>query len=83
MDRTGLSAGDRDKVMEALKAADSVLGVLRLEPEEPDERVQALVDRREEARLAKDWTAADRIRDELREMGVELIDTREGPVIKH
>jgi len=79
MDRTGLSAGDRDKVLEALDAADSVLGVLRLEPETPDERVQALMDQREEARRAKDWPTADRIRDELREMGIELIDTKDGP----
>jgi cysteinyl-tRNA synthetase len=82
MDRTGLSAGDRDKVLEALDAADSVLGVLRLEPETPDERVQALMDQREEARRAKDWPTADRIRDELREMGIELIDTKDGPAIK-
>ncbi len=82
MGRTGLSAEDRDKVVKALKRADSVLGVLKLEEEEPGEQVQALVDQREEARRSRDWETADRIRDELRAMGVEVIDTKDGPVIK-
>ena len=30
------------------------------------------------AKKAKDWAEADRIRDQLQEMGVELIDTKEG-----
>ncbi len=82
MDRTGLSAEDRDKVLEALGAANSVLGVLNLEAERPDEQVQALVDQREEARRDKDWETADHIRDKLRAMGVEVIDTKEGPAVK-
>ncbi len=82
MDRTGLAAEDRDKVLKALETADSVLGVMNLKPDKPDERVQALIDEREAARHVRDWQTADRIRDELRDMGVEVIDTREGPVLK-
>jgi len=83
MDRTGLSPEDRDKVLEALETADSVLGVMNLKPDKPDEGLQALVDEREAARRSGDWEKADRIRDELRDVGVEVIDTREGPVLKH
>ncbi|HJA62963.1 MAG TPA: cysteine--tRNA ligase [Candidatus Intestinimonas stercoravium] len=40
--------------------------------------IEALVAARTAAKKAKDWAEADRIRDQLKEMGVELIDTKEG-----
>jgi cysteinyl-tRNA synthetase len=61
-----------------------MLGVLGLESlleaEEgaPAEAV-ALAERRGEARAAKDWPEADRLRDELREMGWEVRDGPQGP----
>ncbi len=78
MDQQGLSPGDKQKVEEVLKGIDSVLGVMDLELPEPDEQVQDLIKNREAARRDKDWESADRIRQELREMGIELIDTRDG-----
>jgi cysteinyl-tRNA synthetase len=42
--------------------------------------MEALISSRDEARRAKDWTTADRIRKELEEMGIEVIDTREGTI---
>ena len=38
--------------------------------------VEALIKRREEARAAKNWAESDRIRDQLREMGVDLQDKK-------
>ena len=78
MDQQGLSPGDKQKVEEVLKGIDSVLGVMDLELPEPDEQVQDLIKKREAARRDKDWESADLIRQELREMGIELIDTRDG-----
>jgi cysteinyl-tRNA synthetase len=80
MDRKGLSTDDKQKAEEVLKSIDSVLGVMELELPEPDEKVEALIKRREEARRDKDWTNADRIRQELEKMGIEVIDTRDGTV---
>jgi len=80
MDGKGLSSDDKQKVEEVLKSIDSVLGVMELELPEPDEKVEALIKRREEARRDKDWANADRIRQELKEMGIEVIDTRDGTV---
>ena len=37
-----------------------------------------LIARREQARGASDWAAADRLRDELAGIGVEVVDTRSG-----
>jgi len=55
--------------------------VLALDPEGiviPAE-VTALVERREEARAAKDWPSSDRLRDEIAAVGWVVKDTKEGP----
>ncbi len=41
--------------------------------------IEALIERRQRARQEKDFAEADRIRDELAGMGVELEDTADGP----
>jgi cysteinyl-tRNA synthetase len=46
---------------------------------ESDPRIDALLAERQEARVAKDWATADRIRDELLKEGIEIVDTPEGP----
>ena len=40
--------------------------------------IEALIAKRQEARKAKDFAAADAIRDQLAGMGITLKDTREG-----
>jgi cysteinyl-tRNA synthetase len=37
-----------------------------------------LLDRRTAARAAKDWTSADRLREELAKLGVTVVDTPQG-----
>ena len=49
---------------------------------EGDPDIDALVLRRAEAKRAKDFAGADRIRDELKAMGVEVADTKDGAVWK-
>jgi cysteinyl-tRNA synthetase len=39
-----------------------------------DEEIEALVQKRTEARKAKNWAESDRLRDELKERGITLID---------
>jgi len=45
------------------------------------EEVQRLVDSRREAREQRDWLAADRIRDDLLELGYTVEDAAEGPLV--
>jgi cysteinyl-tRNA synthetase len=81
MDRQGLNEQDKNKIIEYLQDINSVLGVMDFEPEKPDRSVENLVARREEARKTKDWETADRIRRELKEkMGVEVLDSKDGPI---
>jgi cysteinyl-tRNA synthetase len=61
-----------------------MLGVLGLEAllaaeEGPPTEAVELAQRRSDARSAKDWGEADRLRDELRELGWEVRDGPQGP----
>ncbi len=76
---------DRDQkgsILESLEKLNQVLNVFRLQgcPLAPD--VNALIQRREQARLLKDWKAADEAREELARKGIVVIDTENGPVWK-
>lgn len=77
----GPPAVDAAKELDALNKMNSVLGVLDLETEGSTEagdldvnRVMELIGQRNDARKDKDFAAADRIRSELAEMGVEIKD---------
>lgn len=58
------------------------LNIEREEKVEVNDNVQSLVDAREEARKAKDFSEADRIKEELKELGFVVKDTREGPILE-
>ena len=49
---------------------------------EGDPEIDALVRQRAEAKKAKDFATADRIRDELKAKGIEITDTKDGAVWK-
>lgn len=76
---------DRDQktyILESLEKLNRILNVFRLQgcPLAPD--VNALIQRREQARMLKDWAAADEAREELARKGIVVIDTENGPVWK-
>lgn len=67
------------KLREELVELCDVLGLLVEKKEENlDAEIEALIAKRQEARKAKDFAAADAIRDQLLAMGIVLKDTREG-----
>jgi cysteinyl-tRNA synthetase len=68
--------GGRDELAEML----GVLGLEALmESEDAPPEATALADQREAARRDKDWAEADRLRDQLRDMGWEVRDGPQGP----
>jgi cysteinyl-tRNA synthetase len=46
---------------------------------EQDPEIDGMLAERQSAREAKDWASADRIRDELSAMKIEIVDTPDGP----
>ncbi|MGN8896590.1 cysteine--tRNA ligase [Flavonifractor sp. HCP28S3_F3] len=85
-----LKADVNDATKRALIGSfDQVLGLDLLEkaaalrekasaPVEGAEEIEALIAQRLEAKKAKDWAKADAIRDQLKAMGVEIKDSKEG-----
>ncbi len=56
-----------------------VLGILyNRKSNDLDSEVEALIEKRQQARAAKDWATADKIRDDLKAMGIILKDTPQG-----
>ncbi|MBU0598364.1 cysteine--tRNA ligase [Patescibacteria group bacterium] len=68
----------------SLLAFDKIIG-LNLRQAKPiavPKEIKELADKREQARQAKDFTTADKLRDEINKAGFKVEDTLAGPVIK-
>ncbi len=79
-------AGDQELAMtlaQAVNALFSAMGLaLNAHGGDVDEASGALVERRDAARAARDWTEADRLRDELVTLGWVVEDSAAGTVIR-
>jgi cysteinyl-tRNA synthetase len=75
-----VSKKEADSVYAVMQQFDTILGVIgEFDRREPlPKEAKDLIQRREEARKAKDWAAADAFRTKLREMGVIVEDTPQG-----
>ncbi len=74
-----IGAAGRDRVLEFLADADTVLGIIEHEKGSVDAEIEALMAEREQARVEKNWSRADEIRDELLAQGIVIEDTPQGP----
>ena len=75
--------GDQKKyILDSLRKINEILQIFRLKGCPLAPSVNAIIQRREEARQGKDWKAADEARDELIRKGIQIIDTVTGPVWK-
>jgi cysteinyl-tRNA synthetase len=88
-----LAGGDDAAVASALSSVRAMLGVLGLDPIDPqwtdgatsgltgvvDSLVALALEQRAAARTRKDWAAADAVRDQLKQAGVVVEDTPAGP----
>ena len=91
---TALEAGEHQAAMGAAGSVRAMLDVLGLDPLDPhwdsggaspatqhalDVLVGAELDRRQQARSARDFATADEVRDRLAAAGVDVTDTADGP----
>jgi cysteinyl-tRNA synthetase len=91
---TVLDAGDDTALRGALASVRGMLGILGVDPLDPhwqggehggdlrdvvDSLVALALEQRAQARVRKDWVAADAVRDQLKQAGVVVEDTAHGP----
>ena len=75
-DRVGADA--RDALLELISEFDVHLDVVRAEEPGLADEVERLISEREAARKARDFARSDQIRDELRQKGIALEDSKDG-----
>ena len=80
LDADAVGRSEANEISALMRGFDGVLGVIgEVEREEAlPKEAEELIAKREEARKAKDWAAADALRARLREMGVIVEDTPSG-----
>ena len=59
-----------------------VLNIIQKHASVDEEKINHLIEKRDQAKRNKDFAQADQIRDELKDMGIELLDTRAGTTWK-
>ena len=80
LDDNMLSKEEAEEVCELMMKIDRVLGVIGeiKRKENLPKEAEELIRKREEARKAKNWEAADKIREQLRSIGIIIEDTPQG-----
>jgi cysteinyl-tRNA synthetase len=77
-----LNGKERDKILETMEKINSVMGIMNFKEGRLSEEARELLDRRNAARAARNWEESDRLREELNNLGVAILDTPQGTVWK-
>jgi cysteinyl-tRNA synthetase len=80
LDSNNVSKEEATQIYSLLANLNLVLGVVSeiTKTEDLPGKAQELIAKREEARKAKDWITADALRQQLKDMGVTIEDTKQG-----
>jgi len=84
LNRNQLSPIQAKEILNFLKEADEILGILpKIEKQKIPKKIRELVKIREKYRQEKNWQKADKIRQEIKNLGWQIEDTSEGAKIKN
>ena len=78
MDRNEMSVSQKEQILEVFKKLDAILGIFDLDLKPLSEEEKNLIERRQRMRAEKNWQEADRLRIELQQWGIRVIDTAQG-----
>jgi cysteinyl-tRNA synthetase len=78
LDADRVGAGAREALLAFIAEFDAHLDVVRAEEPGLADEVERLISEREAARKARDFARSDQIRDELRQKGIALEDSKDG-----
>ncbi len=78
LDQSSFNEAQRTQILDVLKKLNGLIGVFDMELEPLSADDQALLHRRDEARKAQNWADSDRLREELGQRGLRVIDTATG-----
>jgi cysteinyl-tRNA synthetase len=71
-----IDADGARQIYVALQALDTVVNAFDFDEAETAPDIRKLIEKREKARLEKNWQSADRLREQLQSMGVNLQDSK-------
>jgi cysteinyl-tRNA synthetase len=78
VDRNEMSVSQKEQILEAFKKLDAILGIFDLDLKPLSDAEKDLIERRQRIRAEKNWQEADRLRIELQQWGIRVIDTAQG-----
>ena len=79
-DRLALTREERDATLAFLDETNAIFAGWPHEEASLDAEVEALIEARKAAKATKNWTESDRIRDQIKAMGILLEDRKDGSV---
>ena len=82
MEPDGIDKRDAKDIIDFMKEIDSVLGIINFKEEKIPKEIKELAEEREKARKAKDFSKADKIRNEIKKRGYLIEDSKGGTKIK-
>jgi len=77
-DHVALTREERDAVVAFLDETDGIFSAWTKATDSLDAEVEALIEARKAAKAAKNWAEADRVRDQLKGLGIVLEDRKDG-----
>jgi len=77
-DHMALTREERDAVVAFLEETDAIFAAWPQATDSLDAEIEALIEARRVAKAAKNWAEADRVRDQLKSLGIVLEDRKDG-----